>query len=160
MKDEQIIQEELESIRQELIQRHHQLNMKASGQWADSLRVQVNGTKGKLIGKDYTYYMQIGRRPGRMPPLEAIEQWIINKGLKPIEDKIKTSSLAFLIARKIKEEGTKYYQQGGTDLIDSVVTPQRIQKIIDRVGQLKVVELKSQILEIVQKIKNESQSST
>lgn len=46
--------------------------------------------------------MQVGRKRGKAPPREAIKQWIIDKGLT-IEGSI--DQVAFLIQRKIKEEG-------------------------------------------------------
>lgn len=147
MTDRQIIQEELEAIKEDLIKKHIELGMKSSGEWIDSLKVEVQGTHGVIKGNEYTWQLQAGRRPGTMPRIEYIEKWILDKGIKPIEQSMKISSLAFLIARKIKEEGTKYYQQGGTDLLDSVVNPERIQRIIDKVGQLHIVSLRSEILE-------------
>ncbi|GIM60539.1 hypothetical protein ACF3OB_01155 [Capnocytophaga canis] len=151
---EQIIREELEKIKEDLIAKHVSLGMKASGKWIESLEVKTQATRGSIIGQAYTYQLQAGRKSGTMPPIQAIEEWIKQKGIKPVEDKMKISSLAFIIARKIKQEGTKYYQQGGTDLIDSVVTPDRIQKIIDRVGSLHVVNLQSEILELIKRTAN------
>ena len=42
--------------------------------------------------------------------------------------------MAFLIARKIARNGWKREEYGGVELISSVVTDERIQKIIDEVG--------------------------
>ena len=66
---------------------------------------------------------------------DADWQWIQDKR---ITSDIPTRSLAFLIARKISEDGTRYLQRGGTDLIDSVITPQRIDEIVDKVGLIYV----------------------
>ena len=65
-----------------------------------------------------------------------------------IKGNISISSLAFLIARKIAREGTKYFKQGGTDLVDAVYTEQRIQMIINKVGEAATIT-------IVKKIENE-----
>jgi hypothetical protein len=43
------------------------------------------------------------------------------------------SSLAFLIARKIGREGWKP-KAGTVDIVDSVVTPERIQQMLNNVG--------------------------
>ena len=58
---------------------------------------------------DYWKYVEYGRRPGKWPPLSAIERWI---RIKPIVPRAyggrrvpTTKSLAFLIARKIGTEG-------------------------------------------------------
>lgn len=59
---------------------------------------------------EYWKWANYGRGPGKMPPINAIEQWIKVKGITPkTYNGIPTSekSLAFLIARKIGREGTK-----------------------------------------------------
>lgn len=151
MTDREILQQEFQLIKQDLIKKHNELKMKASGKWEQSLEVEVKDNKATLYGMHYTYQLQHGRTPGKMPPIQAIEDWIINKGIKPISEKMKTSTLAFLIARKIKQEGTKYFKQGGTDLIDSVVTPERIQKIINRIARVYISQFTSEIIDVLKK---------
>ena len=56
--------------------------------------------------EDYWKYVNDGRRPGRMPPIDKIAEWI---RVKPIQPKPYTytpsvKSLAFLIQRSIKRE--------------------------------------------------------
>lgn len=61
---------------------------------------------------DYWEYIEYGRRPGKMPPISAIENWIRVKPIIPDSQNGKvpdTRQLAFLIARKIGEEGTRGY---------------------------------------------------
>lgn len=130
----QILEKEFEAIQRDLIAQYDKLGMRASGQWANTLDTQVTGLSAKIVGQDYTEFLVDGRKPGKFPPIAKIEQWIKDKGIKPIEASMKISSLAFLIARKISREGTEYFKQGGTDLIDAVITPQRIQGIIDKVS--------------------------
>lgn len=66
--------------------------------------------------KDYWYYVENGRKAGKMPPIDNILRWIRVKPVLPrpnAEGKLPTpQQLAFLIARKIGEEGT----QGTQDL--------------------------------------------
>jgi hypothetical protein len=73
---------------------------------------------------------------------------------KPVRflGQIKISSLAFLIARKIAKEGTKYYKQGGTDLLEAVITPERIQLILDQVSEFYVDSFTSEITGFVKKM--------
>lgn len=57
---------------------------------------------------DYWKYVEYGRRPGKMPPINAIEQWVKVKPVVPnaINGRVPdTKQLAFLIARKIGREG-------------------------------------------------------
>ncbi len=140
----EILQEEFDSLKSDLIQRHRDLGMKASGLWESELAIEIEQSDGRmtarLYGLSYTEQLVFGRKPGKFPPIKAIEQWIIDKGIS-LENNIKASSLAFLIARKIAKEGTKYFRDGGTDLIESVITPERIQAIISRVREIDVVTM-------------------
>ena len=59
--------------------------------------------------EDYWKYVEYGRGPGRMPPIDKIEDWIRVKPIIPNSQNGKipdTRQLAFLIARKIGREGT------------------------------------------------------
>lgn len=145
MTDQEIMQEELESLRADLIARYNELGMPASGEWSESVELIAKGSSGIIMANDYTWYMEHGRKPGKFPPIMAIEKWINDKGI-PVTD-ISVSSLAFIIARKIAKEGTKYFQMGGSNFVDSVVTAERIQKIIDRLSRFQIGEFQSQIIE-------------
>ena len=61
--------------------------------------------------KDYWYYVENGRKAGKRPPIQNILDWITIKPVLPrpnAEGKLPTpQQLAFLIARKIGEEGTE-----------------------------------------------------
>ena len=142
MKIEEVLAKEFESIRVDLIKAYENKKMKSSGRWANSLEVEITSTEtiytAKILGERYTEQLVFGRKPGTFPPIKAIEQWIKDKGIQPIEANLKISTLAFLIARKITREGTKYFKQGGTDLVSSVVTPKRIQDIINKISEINV----------------------
>lgn len=64
-----------------------------------------------LMLKDYWYFVENGRKAGKMPPMDAILSWIKAKPVLPrpnAKGKLPTpQQLAFLIARKIGEEGTE-----------------------------------------------------
>ena len=61
--------------------------------------------------KDYWYYVENGRKAGKRPPIKNILDWITIKPVLPrpnAKGKLPTpQQLAFLIARKIGEEGTE-----------------------------------------------------
>ena len=74
------------------------------------------GNSGWVISvslADYWKYIEYGRRPGKMPPLEVIEKWIDVKQIKPHSMTLKSgktvipkpSKLPFLIARSIGRRG-------------------------------------------------------
>lgn len=64
---------------------------------------------------DYWKYVEYGRRPGKMPPVSAIENWIKVKQIIPHSMTLKSGKtviptipqLSFLIARKISRDGIR-----------------------------------------------------
>lgn len=149
MNAKHILDNEFKLLQEDLIKKYQELGMRASGKWADSLERSSTDTNAKIIGEDYTNQLVSGRRPGAFPPVESIKKWVVDKGIvNNIKGNISISSLAFLIARKIAREGTNYFKQGGTDLVSAVVTEQRMQSIINKVGE-------AITLDFVVKIENE-----
>ena len=61
--------------------------------------------------EDYWYYVENGRGPGKFPPIDKILEWIRIKPVIPYSDsrgRLPTEEqLAFLISRKIANEGTE-----------------------------------------------------
>lgn len=99
----------------------------ASGKLADSVRYEVVGGSLRVFAAHYIYQMQYGRKPGKFPPRQPIIEWIRVRGLageyttaSGVRKQISENSLAFLIQRKIAEQGTEIYKQGGTDLVSSI----------------------------------------
>lgn len=82
-----------------------------TGQSSASLGYRIDAS-GLTIFSSMKYFtvLETGRKPGKRPPISVVEQWIKDK---PIASDISTRSLAFLIARKIGEEGSLLYRQGG-----------------------------------------------
>ena len=83
-----------------------------TGQSAESLGYRIVGTELTIFSTmKYFTVLETGRKPGKRPPISVIEQWIKDKPIVP--DGISTRSLAFLIARKIGEEGSLLHREGG-----------------------------------------------
>lgn len=59
----------------------------------------------------YAKYVEEGRMPGRYPPFAPIKAWILQKRHKfsNFMADIDIDSATFLVARKLKEQGTKPY---------------------------------------------------
>lgn len=145
----EILSKEFESLKADLIKAYDAKGMRASGKFADSLEVKVNGLTAQIWGEDYAQQLETGRRAGRFPPINAIEQWIRDKGIaNRIQGNISISSLAFLIARKIAREGWKREEYGGVELISGVITDARIQKIIDEVGDAQALIYTTEIINL------------
>ncbi|WP_456867082.1 hypothetical protein [Galbibacter sp. BG1] len=127
--NDKIIAEELNAIRNDILEVYNSSNKYTTGQFEQDLSVDVNNNKGVMMGN---MTLQ-GRKEGKQPPIEAIEKWIEAKGIQPLEEKMTTSTLAFLIARKIGKEGTN--KANHLYVYDEVITPERIQSIIDRLSE-------------------------
>lgn len=95
-----------------------ELGMNASGQWLESLEAKVNNGNGEIWGRDYTYYLANGRRPGNRPPIAPLVQWVGYKmGIRGQE----ATGIAYAIANKIANEGTSYYPNG-TDILEVLIS--------------------------------------
>jgi hypothetical protein len=120
----------------------------ASGKLAKSIRFEVtNGTVLSIYGNDYIQFLENGRRPGKRPPTSVILQWIDDKGIIP--DGISKDSLAFLIARRMGEEGSTIYQAGGSDLVSGIFNEELQRSIEAEFAQLLVTEIQSEIFELL-----------
>jgi hypothetical protein len=120
----------------------------ASGRLADSIDYVVTGSKLTIRGDDYIYYLENGRKPGKRPPKDVIRKWIEDKGIVP-RDNISKDSLAFLIARKMGQEGTTIYKAGGSDLVSGIFNDQFVDSLQSEFMNLLTVEVESEILKLV-----------
>lgn len=134
-----VISEELESLRQRIIDNHIKAGQKASGKTIASLRVEVDDDGGTLFGRKAFGTLETGRRGGGVPKgfYQIIYQWMQDKGIR-VE---KPKSFAYLVARKIAREGTKLYRQGGRDDIYSNEIPKTIESIGNKVRGLLSTEV-------------------
>lgn len=105
-------------------------DMIATRELADSMEVTsfyVNEKNFKVIlrGVDYINMIEDGRKAGKMPPIQAILNWIEIKPILPrpeFDRDITNNQLAFLIARKIGNEGVpgkKLISQTLDEMIDT-----------------------------------------
>lgn len=68
------------------------------------------------VGERYGAVVEFGRRPGSMPPVEPIERWA--------SIKLGAPGAGFVIARKIKQQGTKaqpYVEPAFVDNVDYIL---------------------------------------
>lgn len=96
-----------------IIDKYNNMGLRASGQFERELENDVEISDSKISVKfkapEYSYNLIYGRRAGKMPPRAAILKWIDDK--KIAFSGIKKESLAFLIQRKIGNEGIKVPNQ-------------------------------------------------
>ena len=121
----------------------------ASGALGDtaSVEVEMNGTKlvVSLNLEHYWRYVEYGRRPGKMPPIDNIEEWIRVKPVVPnaLNGKVPTSrQLAFMIARKIGREGTKARRP-----LEATVYSDGFESVMDAIKAEITKQLKQTLLE-------------
>ena len=90
----------------------------ASNSLSQSIDPKITQPQGgynlSIMMEDYWFYVENGRKAGKMPPVQNIFEWIRNKRTIQVEtiskspDRIAaTRSLAYVIAKKIGKEGTK-----------------------------------------------------
>lgn len=156
-RSEEALAKEFKKLRALLINNYDAKRMRASGSWAKELEDRSEGLSASIWGLPYTEQLEHGRIPTSSSPKtgpvtlrQAIEDWIDEKNIKPKDD-ISTSSLAFLIARKIHREGWNREKYNGLDLISEVITPAYIQSIIDKVSDFQIAEFSSEIINIFKK---------
>ena len=98
-----IIQEILTSYSQKKIQEMRAIlsgrGKIARGILIESIMAKIDEKGLSISYPGYGKYVQKGRRPGKLPPLKNIEEWSRIKGIP--------EEMAFPIAKKISEQGTK-----------------------------------------------------
>lgn len=138
------ISEWLGETQELMVKKYDELGFRASGDWEKSLENEVIEGSGKytgtISGANYTYWMEHGRKPGKFPPRSAILKWINDKGI--IAEGISQNSLAFLISRKIANEGTKVRP----GIVSDVITQQRVQELFSKIGQVFINEVRSDVI--------------
>jgi hypothetical protein len=141
--------EEFEKLKVDIADMYEAKGMRASGDFEQSLEVIQNQNRVELWANDYTEQLEYGRSAGKFPNIKDIEKWIVDKGVFSVAlQNIKLSSLAFLIARKIANFGWKREQFGGVELVSSVLTENRIQDILDKIGTAQTILVLNQIEKI------------
>ena len=127
------IAKEMERLISELIDSHNRLGMKATGDWIESLAYEVDGTTSKITGNKYTEQLVQGREPGRRPPIDPLQRWAQAKfGVGEKEAR----GIAFAVSKKIADEGTTWYQKGGSDLLEAVLTQENLDRVRDGVAEV------------------------
>lgn len=139
MTDQEVIKEEIEAILNDIIQIYEQSGRKASGQFEEGLEAIYEPYKATIRGFVYLAGRGKTKKKGKAgePTLQqSILKWLQVKGIRAVEANVSQKSLAYLIARKIHEEGTN--RSEWLRIYEQVITPQRIDSIIDRISQLNV----------------------
>lgn len=141
---EGILAKELNALKERIIKNHTTAGQRASGKTIASMSVNLEPMHATLVGRQAFGTLETGRKGGKVPArfADIIAQWIVDKGIaitpipyirrsggkySPEERGLKRMS--FLIARKIRQEGTALYRQGGRADIFSNEIPTTISNI-------------------------------
>ena len=124
----QILLEELEDLRQRIIENMGRADQIVSGKTRDSLQVNVRELSGVLTGRQAFATLENGSRPWSRPPkrtpkwfADLIGEWIDAKGLDLNQ---------WAVAHTIIHKGSKLYRTGGRA---DIYSPE-IQTTMDRTG--------------------------
>lgn len=142
----EIIREEINSILKDIIKVYEDSGRKASGNFEKGLEAVYEHNKATIKGFVYLAGRGKTRKKGKdgEPTLQKrILEWLKIKGIRPLKKGMKLRSLAYLIARKIHEKGTK--RSEWLRVYEQVITPERIDSIIDKVSELNVNRLITEI---------------
>lgn len=104
MSPEDSIRKFLSTLSERIRTEQIKLGLIASGRSADSLQIKSTENSGQLLGDDSFHYQQdeVGRKPGKMPPIKSIQQWIKDKGLE---------LNAWAVAKSIMKKGTTLFRR-------------------------------------------------
>lgn len=127
-----IVSDGLQGLRQRIIANHEAAGQVASGRTRDSLKVEMTGEGGILWGRQAFGVLETGRKPGKVPKgfYGIILQWVKDKGIQ-VE---KPKSFAYLVARKIANEGTRLYRSGQKEDIYSTEVEKTVRDISERIA--------------------------
>ena len=107
----------------QLIKSIDALGHKTTGNLQSSLRHEVNETGSGfeviIYGAEYAMAVDKGLPPGTKVSTQALSKWIEDKGIATGETEVK--SIAFLIQRKIFNEGTIQFRQNKKGFIDVMI---------------------------------------
>ena len=139
-----ILKREIDLLLSDILEAYERSGKKVSGQFAEGLGATYKDNEATIHG----YLYMAGRGPTKSrqkssPTLrERIEEWIKQRGIVPYGN-ISVSSLAYIIARQIHKEGTN--KEGWYRIYQEVITPERVDQIINSVAQFNLNKLLSQV---------------
>lgn len=132
----------LNDWKNQIVKNYIASGQKTTGKTLDSLTVDMNETGGGLTAWKYFTISETGRKPGKVPYnfAEIIMKWAAVKGLSV------NRSFGYLLAQKIRKEGTLLYRQGGRkDIYSNVLTESNINKLVEAIGNSFLINVSSTI---------------
>ena len=125
-----------------LVPRFKELGMPATGEWEQNLEVVAESNGGKIRGRDYSQQLAFGRKPGKRPPVAPLQKWVMAKFGKGSKEAL---GIAYAISKKIENEGTTWYQKGGSTLLEILEEPRVIEFIQSELSVIATVRVAEQL---------------
>lgn len=127
----------------------------SSGDLLDfDFKMSINGNLFQVTFclQEYWQYVEYGRRAGKRPPIEVIEDWIRIKPIipYPINGKVPdTRQLAFLIARKIGRDGIE-----GKKYLTKAMYSDEAESLIQQIKQEFFIQVSNRLVEELKTFEN------
>ena len=120
-------QKVLEEMAPELLDKYKELAN------TENVTVTVGDLEVTLHLPPYWAYIEYGRRAGKFPPIQSIEDWVVRKRIVP-RGNTTVPQVSYLIARKISREGVppKHAAEG---TVESVVKNVFLERLYLAIGQ-------------------------
>lgn len=134
----------------------------ASGTTKRELTSEATNYRSTIEGVDYMRWQEDGRgatrNTGDGSLKEKILEWIDDKPIPLFRDRkgrfMEKKTMAFLIARKIHQEGTLLHRLGEhVDVFSNVLTEERVNDLIDQLGINFEAEVRSDLIKKLEAIK-------
>ena len=143
---QQILSEELNTLKSDIIIRHEASGQKASGKTEQGFEIVVSGSVGQLLGYSYVGVLGTGRRPGKVPTefVDILKRWAQAKGINFSNEK-QFTIWANAVKWKIIREGTKLYRSGiHQDIFETPIENLK-SRLSSRISELMSIEIANEI---------------
>lgn len=120
-----IVFEEAQNLVSEIRQDLSSKRIDDTGEASNSLRVEKSSFNVKVFAISYLEFLDRGRGPGKFPPVNKMREWVKSK--LGIDD----NSIAYLIGKKISEEGTNIYRNKSK----GIEFDQKVENMIKRINE-------------------------
>lgn len=134
----------------ELIEAGLKADAESKGQsMPQDFEIKADNLSGQLYAAHYLKYLIYGRGPGKQPPPENILEWVLKNPETTHWTPSEQKSLAYLIGRKIGEEGTDIWQgkKPGIDLLGVMET--NMSSLLEELGRNEVAKFQTSLSNVL-----------
>ena len=147
----------LSGVKTDLIKNYNRLGLRASGEWEQSLESfnepNASGFEIGIKGRNYTEYLEKGRRPNKASDPESVKNWVGWAGSTFIAKWVKDKGLEnklnpYAVANKIATEGWKVTNPNNAGgLVSDVVTNEKLSELNRGLSLFYIDSIKTELLD-------------